>query len=29
MMFLLGPGDTWRLLLLISWAGIGFGAGLF
>ncbi len=28
-MFLLGPGDTWGLLVLICWAGIGFGAGLF
>jgi len=28
-MFLLGPGDTWWLLVLICWAGIGFGAGLF
>ena len=28
-MFLLGPGDTWWLLALICWAGIGFGAGLF
>jgi MFS family permease len=28
-MFLLGPGDIWWLLLLICWAGIGFGAGLF
>jgi glycoside/pentoside/hexuronide:cation symporter, GPH family len=28
-MFLLGPGDERILLALISWAGIGFGAGLF
>lgn len=28
-MFLLGPGDTWWLLVLICWAGIGLGAGLF
>ncbi len=28
-MFLLGPGDTWLLLVLVCWAGIGFGAGLF
>ena len=28
-MFLLGPGDTWLLLVLICWAGLGFGAGLF
>src|SRR5208282_3737772 len=28
-MFLLRPGDTWLLLVLICWAGIGFGAGLF
>ncbi|MGB8683365.1 MAG: MFS transporter [Candidatus Binatus sp.] len=28
-MFLLGPGDVWYLLVLICWAGIGFGAGLF
>lgn len=28
-MFLLGPGDTIPLLLLIIWAGLGFGAGLF
>ena len=28
-MFLLGPGDNWWLLVLICWAGIGFGAGLF
>jgi GPH family glycoside/pentoside/hexuronide:cation symporter len=28
-MFLLGPGDEKIVLALISWAGIGFGAGLF
>jgi GPH family glycoside/pentoside/hexuronide:cation symporter len=28
-MFLLGPGDIWQLMVLICWAGIGFGAGLF
>ena len=28
-MFLLGPGDTWWLLVMICWAGFGFGAGLF
>jgi GPH family glycoside/pentoside/hexuronide:cation symporter len=28
-MFFLGPGDVWPALLLISWAGAGFGAGLF
>ena len=28
-MFLLRPGDTWWLMVLICWAGIGFGAGLF
>ncbi len=28
-MFLLGPGNTTALLLLIIWAGLGFGAGLF
>lgn len=29
LMFLLGPGDMKWLYVLISWAGIGFGAGLF
>ena len=29
LMFLLGRGDNWWLLLLICYAGIGFGAGLF
>src|SRR6202043_1794605 len=28
-MFLLRPGDIWPLMVLICWAGIGFGAGLF
>ena len=28
-MFLLRPGDIWQLMVLICWAGIGFGAGLF
>src|ERR1700733_9378290 len=28
-MFLLRPGDIHGLMLLICWAGIGFGAGLF
>jgi glycoside/pentoside/hexuronide:cation symporter, GPH family len=28
-MFLLQPGDIWELMVLICWAGIGFGAGLF
>ena len=28
-MFLLGPGDIHWLMVLICWAGIGFGAGLF
>jgi GPH family glycoside/pentoside/hexuronide:cation symporter len=28
-MLLLGKGDTWALMVLICWAGIGFGAGLF
>lgn len=29
LMFLLGPGDMKWLFILICWAGIGFGAGLF
>jgi GPH family glycoside/pentoside/hexuronide:cation symporter len=29
LMFLLGPGDMMWLFILICWAGIGFGAGLF
>jgi glycoside/pentoside/hexuronide:cation symporter, GPH family len=29
LMFLLGPGDLKALFVLICWAGIGFGAGLF
>jgi glycoside/pentoside/hexuronide:cation symporter, GPH family len=29
LMFLLGPGDLGWLFVLICWAGIGFGAGLF
>jgi glycoside/pentoside/hexuronide:cation symporter, GPH family len=29
LMFLLGPGDMGWLFVLICWAGIGFGAGLF
>ncbi len=29
LMFLLGPGDLKMLFVLICWAGIGFGAGLF
>ena len=28
-MFLLRPGDIWPLMVLICYAGIGFGAGLF
>src|SRR4029077_15918341 len=28
-MFLLRPGDIHWLMVLICWAGIGFGAGLF
>src|ERR1700722_1471984 len=28
-MFLRRPGDIWQLMVLICWAGIGFGAGLF
>jgi GPH family glycoside/pentoside/hexuronide:cation symporter len=28
-MFLLRPGDIWLLMVVICWAGIGFGAGLF
>ena len=28
-MFLLRPEDIWPLMVLICWAGIGFGAGLF
>jgi glycoside/pentoside/hexuronide:cation symporter, GPH family len=29
LMFLLGPGDMKWLFVLICWAGLGFGAGLF